>query len=838
MHRLADVKPLTPTACCGTGRVLVRAALVLAALSGTACSGRFFALPRAGAVGASPAAMPSTPAVAVIPDTIGPEPIPAPSDSAGIARLQRLMQVWHVVSLYHSAVIERGAPWDSAFVRTATKVRATSDAQQLATAYRRMLSVLHDPLTRVEVASTEDDAGISLRPGFERTGDSVTIVRVPLGSAQRALLTDSLAASVRERMRTAGAHVILDLRAAGAPTALAIDDVDRFATAAALAVPLNAVPLNSTPIRAAGVRVRRIGGSRPAVSGGIDAHGSDTLLVPDDAWIVRDGVLVPSGVTTAQRVMVLANRATVLPRALLSLIAAGRATLLTEEGIDEVALAPSVVLPIADGVQLRLRTGDVVNFDGSIGVVADSVLPRASAPTDSAPVLRAALALLRTNRSVRASRATVPARVAPLPSYYASEPYPFMGARLLGGARLWSAIRVRHAHRDLYDEDVDALFEQTIPRLESARSAQEYAAALMPLVSGLADVPSALVGAAADSVRGVASTPFRVRWIEDRAIITDIVSDSITQSLGIEVGMEITMADGFPMAAWIADHRTSVSATNSWVRARLLMALMSRGPRGGALFRLRDATNRERQLNVPRRVSYMSALPEVERPLGTAMRALAGDITYLDVQRLLPDSIVAMLTRARGSRAVMLDLRGPISAEQHERVLAGFQTAAGDVISAREVRRYESEPCLALTLREARVRCPLMRDIRSRTIVADTGMRFTGMVVVLIDERTEGEAERLALALDAAARVTLIGSSTAGSVGASMQVELPGVLRVALPIVELRRPDEGQWQRVGIAPSVEARLTVRGIRTGQDDVIDRAQQWIMQRLDPTVRRRR
>ena len=832
MHRLADKEPLTPAAR-GTVRVLARAALVLAVLSGTACSGRIWVLPRTGAVGASPAATPGTPAVAVIPDTIGPEPAPAPSDSAGIARLQRLMQVWHVASLYHSAVIERGAPWDSAFVRTATAVRATGDAQQLAAAYRRMLSVLHDPLTRVEVATTEDDAGVSLRPGFERTGDSVTIVRVPLGSAQRALLTDSLATSVRARMRTAGARVILDLRAAGAPTLLPIDDVDRFAAAAALAV-----PLNSTPIRAAGVRVRRIGGSRTAVDGGVDARARDTLLVPDDAWIVRDGVLVPPGVVTARRVMVLANRATVLPRGILSLVAAGHATLLAEEGIDEVALAPSVLVPIADGVQLRLRTGDVVNSDGSIGVVADSVLPRAGTASDSAPVLRAALALLRTNRSVRASRTMIPARMAPLPSYYASDPYPFMGARLLAGARLWSAIRVRHVHRDLYDEDLDALFEQTIPRLESARSAQEYAAALMPLVSGLADVPSALVGASADSVRGIASTPFRARWIEDRAIITDIVGDSVTQALGIEVGTEITAADGFPMAAWIADHRTSVSATNSWVRTRLLMALMPRGPSGGALFRMRDATNRERQLNVPRRASYLSALPVVERPLATAVRALAGDIVYVDVQRLSPDSIAATLNRARGSRALMLDLRGPINAEQRERVLAGVQAAAGDVVSAREVRRYESEPCLALTLREARVRCPQMRDIRSRTIVVDTGMRFSGTVAVLIDERTEGEAERLALSLDAAARVTFIGSPTAGSVGESMQVDLPGSLRVALPIVELRRADEGQWQRVGITPSVDARLTVRGIRSGQDDVIDRAQQWILQRLDPPTRRRR
>jgi hypothetical protein len=71
-----------------------------------------------------------------------------------------------------------------------------------------------------------------------------------------------------------------------------------------------------------------------------------------------------------------------------------------------------------------------------------------------------------------------------------------------------------------------------------------------------------------------------------------------------------------------------------------------------------------------------------------------------------------------------------------------------------------------------------------------------------------------------------------------MNVELPGLLTVALPIVELRRSDDAQLQRVGITPSVEARLTVRGVRSGFDDVIERAQQWLGQQLDPPARRRR
>ena len=245
---------------------------------------------------------------------------------------------------------------------------------------------------------------------------------------------------------------------------------------------------------------------------------------------------------------------------------------------------------------------------------------------------------------------------------------------------------------------------------------------------------------------------------------------------------------------------------------------------------------RERQLNVPRSVAYRAPLALAERPIMSAMRTMAGDIVYVDVERIPADSLTAMLARSRRARGWILDLRGTLAAGQADAILAAVRSAP-EAVTAREVRRYESEACTAPTLREARQVCPLTREIRSRVSRGDTAGHYAGRIVALIDERTGGAMERLAIALDAVARVTFIGSSSAGAPGEVMPVELPGLLQVALPIVELRRPDDGQLQRVGITPSVEVRLTVRGVRSGFDDVIERAQQWLVQQLEPPARRR-
>ena len=750
-----------------------------------------------------------------------PEPVAAASDSAGGARLLRLAFVWHLASLHHPAVAVRGAPLDSAFIRAVTLVRRATDADQLALAYTRFLAALGDPLTRVE----RDSADVPTAPGpvvtvanAERTRDSILVLQLP--SAWR--YEESAAVGVRQALASVPSRVVLDLRAS-APGADA-DSVEAFVARTQLAERLASVPFTMS-----GLRVRRVGGAR-------EDAGRWSF---DDSWLGRDGALISPVNAAPRRVVVLANEHTVMPRAVLGLLATGRATLVAEQGVRDDALAPSVRVPIGAGLMVRLRTGELLHADGSGGLVADTVVSRAAAPADSAPALRVALGMLRSGRFVRASRL---ARVRPravLPGYYDSDPYPFMGSRVLAGARVWSAMRARHAHRDLYDDDIDAVFERALPRLESARYATEYAAALLSFVSAFDDAQVTLRGATVDSVRGVATLPFRVRWADGRAVVTDVVSTDDARALDIRVGQELTAVDGFPLPAWLQERRRAVSAPNDWSRQHLLMTLLPRGAVGASLVRLRDVTGRERQLAVPRRVETMALLPQVERPWQPASIALSGGVAYLDVNRLTDQTVQGELDRHRRARAWVLDLRGTLadSSMVAAVVLRAVRTRPVAVV-ARELHRYQSVPCLAESLRDQAAQCPDEREVRSRVSRGDSTGQYRGRLVALVDERTAGAMERLALALEATTEITFVGSATAGSPAEAVDVPLPGGLVLGVPAAELRRTDGSQWQRVGIAPVVDARLTLRSYRTGTDEVLQRAQEWLAPQLDGRAGRRR
>lgn len=771
------------------------------------------------------------------PVAVGPQPLPEPatmpgvklpilppqsepeavaSDSAGTARLLRLSWVWHLASLHHPAAAVRGIPLDSAYIRAVTLVRAATSADALEAAYVRFLAVLDDPLTRIEHGSEATPAAADARVSAERTQDSILVLRVPTATRY----DEAAEVSVRTALADAPNRVVLDLRATGLADA---DSVEAFFARTQLVEALASLPFTRSSVRA-----RRVGGMR------YDA-GAWRF---DDSWLVRDGGLLIPRASTPRRVMILANANSVLPRSVLGLIASARGTLVAEGGVRDDALVPSVRVDIGNGLSVRLRTGELVHADGSSGLVADTTVLPAATPGDSAPALRAAMTLLRAGRAPRAFRFPLVRRPAALPAYYDSDPYPFMGARVLAGARLWSAMRARHAHRDLYDDDIDAVFARTIGRLEAARTAVQYAGALRDLVTSFDDAQVQLVGPSADSVRGLASAPFRVRLIDGRAIITDVLNDADVRSAGLERGLEILAVDGFPIPAWLAEHRRDVSAPNDAARTDALMRLLPRGAEGGMLLRLRDANNRERQVTVTRRERFVPLLPTVERPQQAASLALPNGLAYLDVDRLTDQTVDAAIAQHRAARAWIIDLRGELadSSVVGARLLAAVR--ARDVaVVARELHRYQSAPCLAESLREATQQCPDERESRARVSRGDTVGHYAGRLVALVDERTSGAMERLALALEATTDITFIGASTAGSPTEGVPVPLPGRLAVQVPAAELRRTDGSAWQRVGISPVVDARLTVRLVRSGADDVIDRAQQWLVQQLDTTRRRR-
>ncbi|MDR2913995.1 MAG: peptidase S41, partial [Tannerella sp.] len=107
-------------------------------------------------------------------------------------------------------------------------------------------------------------------------------------------------------------------------------------------------------------------------------------------------------------------------------------------------------------------------------------------------------------------------------------------------------------------------------------------------------------------------------------------------------------------------------------------------------------------------------------------------------------------------------------------------------------------------------------------------LTYQGKLVVIVNERTQSHAEFTAMAFRAGNHTTIIGSHTAGADGNISEIVLPGGLKTWISGVGIYYPDGRETQRIGIVPDIEVKTTIKGIREGRDELLEKAIEIIKQ----------
>ena len=84
------------------------------------------------------------------------------------------------------------------------------------------------------------------------------------------------------------------------------------------------------------------------------------------------------------------------------------------------------------------------------------------------------------------------------------------------------------------------------------------------------------------------------------------------------------------------------------------------------------------------------------------------------------------------------------------------------------------------------------------------------------------------MAFHAGDNTTIIGGTTAGAVGWNPTIVLQGGLSTTITGEGTYYPDGRETQRVGIALDIEVKPTIKGIREGRDELLEKAIEIIKQ----------
>jgi C-terminal processing protease CtpA/Prc len=725
-------------------------------------------------------------------------------DSVRVARLAGLAKVWGAIKYFHPSLADQDIDWDSALVQAIPKVEAANSAEDYRQAVEFMLSFLHDASShtmRDSSAPAKPNALLATnaephQPYVKWIDPQTALIvandyRYFSGSSKRA---GDLAKVLKEA--SGAPNIILDARNSDKNP---YDDFTFwYSSAFRKAIPI----LIDRDITATSLRSRTYSGY-PSQAGGFRGYYS--------AFVTQDGTIIHGEAAKEQkhRIVFLVNAgSTGFLHILGGMQAAGLATVVEEGDAGQEEGEVSIEYDLPENIKVMMRVSEVVNPDGSIGFHPDVVVPESVnfSGDENQAILAAIRSLGEEHRAAQNSaRRDVKVSVIKREKPYPEMKFPLREYRLLALCRFWNVMLYFHPYLSLYDHPWDETLTEFIPQFEADRDELEYDITTARLVARTDDTHAFMQTPALQEAIGTSPTPVDVKLIEGKTIVTKIDDESVRKSSGLAIGDQILAVDGVPIEArrqWLAElYSASTPQALSWLVSQAVLL----GPRDKpAELKIRDAAGQVKEVPVTRASSGPPAKDET--PI---FRVLPDGFGFIDLTRLEPSQVDEAFEVIRSTPAVIFDMRG-------------YPHGVFPLLGARFAEQKTAAALFETPLPQSPLPSDVSRERFFQYAEPDTKWKYHGRVVVLINEDAISQAEHTCLFLEATAHAIFVGSPTNGADGDVTQTVLPGNIFVSFSGHDVRHADGRQLQRIGIQPDVKVEPTIKGIREGRDEVLERA----------------
>jgi C-terminal processing protease CtpA/Prc len=744
----------------------------------------------------------------------------AKDEGVRVDRLIALAKLWSAVEYFHPYLAYRNdIDWDAALIKAIPRVDAARTSGEYAAAVENMLSELGDPVSHVLTAPvstpTNSSSSAERQPSFRRTADGILVVSMThyadfldfVGTSERL-------ASLKKELPTARA-VVVDLRPDATPS-----ESEQGSASSAISRSGLAGALTTVALTIPGERRRMHVGYAPQ-------DGSTSGDYSSGFYLEGSQPIKPESGAKDLPVVFLIGPHADLPEVALGLQACGKAAIVVEGSFNEEVAVSTQTLELPAGVRAQLRLGELIYDDNTNGFEPNVTVPASAEKDERNRALQFAMQLARKGRFASPKRSGLTHQaLAMRDKTYEEMPYPSAEYRVLAAFRIWAVINYFFPYKDLMGEDWNEVLRQFIPRMEVAKDAIDYNLTVAEMVAHIHDSHGSSRSAVLQEYFGEARAPVRVRMIEGLPVITGFTNAEAAKDAGLEIGDVILKVDNQDAGDRITERLKYIA--QSTPQAGMFYATersLLRGPKDSiAVFTVRDLHDQVREVRVSRKVDYV---PQTTGDrTGEILRILPGNIGYADLDRLPASRVDEMFEKFKTCPAIIFDDRGyphgtawPIAPRLTDKI---------DVIGAMFKRRDAMSPDFPSGELSSSQEVTTFFQRLPRT----DKWRYHGKTVLLIDERTVSQAEHTGLFFEAANGTKFIGSPTEGANGDVTNFSVPGGIYVSFSGQGVWHADGRQLQRVGLQPNIEVRPTLAGIRSGIDEVLERALEYLREQPPP------
>ena len=373
--------------------------------------------------------------------------------------------------------------------------------------------------------------------------------------------------------------------------------------------------------------------------------------------------------------------------------------------------------------------------------------------------------------------------------------------RLADIAIAWNIFQHFFPYFDVVKTDWKASLTEALQDAYRDKNKQDFLKTLRKFTAGLQDghVRVMLTG---DKSSGYCA-PVRWDWIENKLVITGIYDH---KPENLHIGDVVTALDGVKAEeAYQNQARYISAATEGWKRYRILRELLE-GPKDSTIRLNIERNGENHQVTLTRSFTWME-LNQAAQKDTVPYKKIAEGIHYLNLDQLTMDEINRLMPELEKAGAIICDLRGYprgnhglINHLLKEKENSQWMWAPQVIYPDYEKVTYQK---LGWEMEPAR---PTLR----------------AKVIFITNGRAISYAESFMGYIEGFQLATIVGQPTAGTNGNVNSFTLPGEYSVTWTGMRVLKHDGTTHHGVGIIPHVLVERTIKGVKAGRDEFLEKA----------------
>src|SRR5579862_3506448 len=299
--------------------------------------------------------------------------------------------------------------------------------------------------------------------------------------------------------------------------------------------------------------------------------------------------------------------------------------------------------------------------------------------------------------------------------------------------------------------------------------------------------------------------PIEWEWIERQLVITNILDSNLIR---LHAGDVVVSVDGVQSGVALEHEEEYISgATPQWKRFRSLQTLLSGGMNSSMKLVIRESAGISTEVRVPKNMKaakYYSIYSPAKKPI---YRQINDSTMYVDLNQLTDEMLPALLPKLSASRAIVFDLRGypkgmgilshlgstPLRSERWnipQTIYPDYDHPA----------RFDTSGW-TLPQEEPTLRCKIA------FITYGGAISFAETFMGIVENYKLG---------------AIVGETTAGTNGNVNFLTLPGGYSLRFTGMKVLKHDGSRHHGIGIHPTVPMERSIKGVREGRDELLEKA----------------